>query len=175
VYTLAAGCFLSCRYDLKQLFIGSEGTLGVITGVALACPPRPAAVHVAYLAAPSFAAALRALAAARAMLGEVLSAFEFLDRASLQVALEHLPGASDPLPGSSAPFFLVVETSGACAAHDAAKLGAYLEAALAEGWAQDGVLAASGAQAAALWALREGVTTALRHRGAPAPCNSLQR
>lgn len=88
-----------CRYDLKQLFIGSEGTLGLITAVSILCPPRPAAVNVAFLAVPSFAAATGLLRAARAGLGEVLSAFEFLDAASLEVTLAHLPGARHPLPG----------------------------------------------------------------------------
>lgn len=87
------------RYDLKQLFIGSEGTLGLITAVSILCPPRPAAVDVAFLSVPSFAAATALLRAARAGLGEVLSAFEFLDAASLEVTLAHLPGARHPLPG----------------------------------------------------------------------------
>ena len=84
-----------------------QGTLGVITAVGLLCPPRPKAVHVAYLACPSFDAAQRALAAAKQRLGEVLSAFEFMDRASLDMVLTHLPGAVDPLPGSNDPFYLV--------------------------------------------------------------------
>lgn len=153
-------------YDLKQLFIGSEGTLGIVTAVALLCPPRPAAVNVAYLACPSFEAATRTLVLAKRALGEVLSAFEFLDRASLDVTMQHLPGARDPLPGSSDPFFLVVETSGSDGSHDAAKLEAFLEAAMGEGLVADGVVAQDSAQAAAIWRVREGITEALRHRGA---------
>ena len=153
-------------YDIKQLLIGSEGTLGVITAVALLCPPRPAAVHVAYLACPSFAAATATLALAKRHLGEILSAFEFLDRASLEVTLEYLPGARDPLPGSKAPFFVVVETSGSVASHDEAKVEMFLEAAMAEGVVDDGTIAQDSSQAAAMWKLREGITEALRHRGA---------
>ena len=178
-------------YDVKQLFIGSEGTLGVITGVALACPPAPVAVNVAYLATPSFEAAIETLRLAKQKLGEVLSAFEFLDRASLRVTLKHLPGARNPLSfagldterggGSSSntasrkegeeeeqssPFYLVVETSGSDADHDAAKLERFLERAMDQGVVTNGVVAQDSAQAAGIWRIREGITEALRHRGA---------
>lgn len=153
-------------YDLKQLFIGSEGTLGIVTAVAMLCPPRPTAVHVAYLACPTFAAATETLGLAKRRLGEVLSAFEFLDRASLEVTLKHLPGTRDPLPGSSAPFFLVVETSGSDVGHDASKMEAFLDDAMSTGLVEDGVVAQDSAQAASIWRLREGITEALRHRGA---------
>jgi len=158
-------------YDVKQLFIGSEGTLGVVTKVALSCPPRPLAVNVAYLACPSFEAATRTLGVARTFLNEILSAFEFLDRASLEVTLQHLPGTAgmycrDPLPQSDAPFFVVVETSGSDVAHDGAKIEAFLEAAMAQGYVLDGVVSQDSTQAAALWRIREGITEALRRRGA---------
>jgi len=153
-------------YDLKQLFIGSEGTLGIITQVALLCPPKPQAVNVAYLACPSFAAATASLGVAKQKLGEILSAFEFLDRESLEITLQHLPGARDPLPDSDAPFFLVVETSGSDAVHDASKMESFLDAAMSAGVVVDGAIAQDSAQAASMWKLREGITEALRHRGA---------
>jgi D-2-hydroxyglutarate dehydrogenase len=153
-------------YDLKQLFIGSEGTLGIITQVALLCPPKPQAVNVAYLACPSFAAATAALGVAKQKLGEILSAYEFLDRESLEITLKHLPGARDPLPGSSAPFFLVVETSGSDAVHDASKMESFLDAAMSAGFVVDGAIAQDSAQAASIWKIREGISEALRHRGA---------
>jgi D-2-hydroxyglutarate dehydrogenase len=153
-------------YDLKQLFIGSEGTLGIVTQVALLCPPKPQAVNVAYLACPSFHAATAALGVAKEKLGEVLSAFEFLDRESLEITLKYLPGARDPLPQSSAPFFLVVETSGSDAVHDASKMESFLDAAMTAGHIEDGAIAQDSAQAASMWKLREGITEALRHRGA---------
>ena len=87
-------------YDLKQLFIGSEGTLGVITAVSVLCPPAPQSTSVVYLAVPNFPAALAVLGQARAQLGELLSAFEFLDRGSLEVVVENLPNIRDPLPDS---------------------------------------------------------------------------
>jgi D-2-hydroxyglutarate dehydrogenase len=152
-------------YDLKQLFIGSEGTLGIVTQVALLCPPKPQAVNVAYLACPSFAAATATLGVAKQKLGEILSAFEFLDRESLDITLKYLPGARNPLPESTAPFFLVVETSGSDAAHDASKMESFLDAAMSAGVVIDGVMAQDSIQAAGIWKLREGITEALRHRG----------
>jgi D-2-hydroxyglutarate dehydrogenase len=152
--------------DLKQLFIGAEGALGVVTAVALLAPPRPTAVHVAFLALPDFGAVLAATARARTMLGEVLSAVEFVDRESLELCLEQLDGVRDPLPQTRGRHYLVVETSGSVAAHDREKLESYLEAALGAGEVLDGTVAGDSAQARALWRLREGVTEALVKAGA---------
>ena len=84
-------------YDLGQLFIGSEGTLGVVTGCSLALPPLPSSVHLAFLGLSSFDAVLAAYAAARRHLGETLSAVEFLDRASMDLVVEQQPSTRDPL------------------------------------------------------------------------------
>jgi D-2-hydroxyglutarate dehydrogenase len=153
-------------YDLKQLFIGSEGTLGVVTAVALLCPPRPSSLQVAYLACPSFEAVTQVLAVARRCLGEILSAVEFLDRDSLELTLQYLPGTRDPLPASSAPFYVVLETSGSDSSHDVAKFEKFIETAMQEGCVADGTLAQDTSQAAGIWRIREGITEALRHRGA---------
>ena len=100
-------------YDLKQLFIGAEGTLGVITKVALAAPPRPTATNVVFAGAPSFAAAVAAMRLAKRSLGGALSAFEFLDRASLELVLRELKGTKEPLLGGRKkwPFYVVVEAA----------------------------------------------------------------
>ena len=153
-------------FDLRQLFIGAEGALGVVTAVSLLAPPRPTSVQVAFLAVASFEAVLATLARARASLGEVLSAAEFLDRASLELCVAKLDGARDPLPDTRGAHYMVVETSGSNAAHDREKLDAFLEAALEAGDVLDGTVAADGAQAKALWRLREGVTEALVKSGA---------
>ena len=152
-------------YDLKNLFVGAEGTLGVVTRVALQGAPRPAAVNVAWLACPSYAAVLDALREARASLGEVLSAFELIDSASLSMALAHQPQNRDPLPEAESPFYVLVETSGSVNDHDVAKLEAFVEAAVDSGAISDGVLASSARESAALWELREGISDALTARG----------
>ncbi|GAX81645.1 hypothetical protein CEUSTIGMA_g9073.t1 [Chlamydomonas eustigma] len=87
-------------YDLKQLFIGAEGTLGVITAVAIQCAPRPASVQSVFLACPSFEAVTKVLGTAKTMLAEILSAAEFLDQHCMRVVEEQLEGVSNPLTDS---------------------------------------------------------------------------
>lgn len=83
---------------MKQLFIGGEGTLGIITKVAMLCPIKPSSVQVAYLAVPSFQHAQQVFQKAKQHLGEILSAFEFLDHHSLIMTLKNLPNIKNPLP-----------------------------------------------------------------------------
>jgi FAD/FMN-containing dehydrogenase len=152
--------------DLKQLFIGSEGTLGLITAVTLATPPRPPRPSLALLACPSWAAVRDVLGLARRTLGEALAAAEFMDAPAVGVACARLaPSVRHPLPASAAPYFVLLEAAGVDGAHDAAKMEALLERALASGAAVDGVRADTDAQAAALWAVREGVPIALARAG----------
>ena len=106
---------------------------------------------------PSFEAVLEAYAAARRHLGETLSAVEFLDRASMELVLEHLPGARDPLAAPRCAFYMLVELSGSSAAHDGEKLHSYLEAAMGDGAVLDGTVAMDSAQADAIWAIRESI------------------
>lgn len=170
-------------YDLKQLFIGSEGTLGVITAVAIQCAPKPASVQLAFLSCPSFAAVQQVLRHAKQSLGEILSAVEFLDQESMAMATQHLPGVSNPLAQAGpdaaqqqqqqggggeqgGPFYMLVETQGSHAGHDKEKLEGFLEAVMADGSVADGTLAESQAQAAAIWRVREGITESLVRRGA---------
>ncbi|KTG45569.1 hypothetical protein cypCar_00015720 [Cyprinus carpio] len=96
---LADGRILNCLatlrkdntgYDLKQLFIGSEGTLGVITAVSILCPRKPKAVNVAFLGCSSFQQLLETFQCCRGMLGEILSAFEFLDASCMSLLEKHL-------------------------------------------------------------------------------------
>jgi FAD/FMN-containing dehydrogenase len=83
-------------YDLKHLFIGAEGTLGVITAAVLKLFPRPQSSATAIVAIPDPAIAVRLLAHVRAACGDTLSAFEFISRSSLDIVLRHVPGAVDP-------------------------------------------------------------------------------
>ena len=82
-------------YDIKQLFIGAEGTLGLITKVAIQLPTRPKAVNLAFLASESFDAVLDTFRFAKAGLGEIMSAFEFLDGSSMQVTEEQVSKLSN--------------------------------------------------------------------------------
>jgi FAD/FMN-containing dehydrogenase len=157
-------------YDLKQLFIGAEGTLGVVTAVSLLAPARPASVQVAFLALSDFAAVLATAARARRELSEVCSAVEFLDRASLELCLEKLDGARDPLPLTRGGQYMVIEASGSNAEHDREKLESFLQNALESGEVLDGTVAADTTQARALWRLREGVTEALVKTGVVYKC-----
>merc|ERR1712107_799112 len=112
-------------YDLKQLFIGSEGSLGVVTGVSINTPVKPSSVNVAFLACPSYEDVVKTFRSAKRELGEILSAFEFLDALTLDTVLEHLPGARHPLESES-PFYVLFETAGSNDEHDKDKLETYL-------------------------------------------------
>ncbi|CAM9019626.1 unnamed protein product [Wickerhamomyces anomalus] len=112
-------------YDLKQLFIGSEGTLGVITGVSILCPPRPQSFNVAFLGVESYEAVKTTFKSAKRELGEILSAFELMDSNSQVLAKEHLK-TTHPLEDEH-PFYVLIETSGSDATHDQEKLEKFLE------------------------------------------------
>jgi len=142
----------------------------VVTAVSLLAPARPASVQVAFLALPDFAAVLATAARARSELNEVLSAIEFLDRQSLELCLEKLEGARDPLPQTRGGHYMVIETSGSNAEHDREKLEAFLQNALESEQVLDGTVAADTTQARALWRLREGVTEALMKTGVVYKC-----
>lgn len=148
-------------YDLKQLFIGSEGTLGVITKVALLCAPFPQSINTAFLALSTFEGALGTLRLAKEMLGEILSAFEYLDETCMRITLQCLPSTRNPLPSTLAPFYVLVETRGSNRKHDTDKLEAFLEEAMASGLVLDGAVAQDSSQASSFWHIREGITEAL--------------
>ncbi|XP_064341456.1 D-2-hydroxyglutarate dehydrogenase, mitochondrial isoform X2 [Camelus dromedarius] len=168
---LADGTILNCLtslrkdntgYDLKQLFIGSEGTLGVITAVSILCPPKPSAVNVAFLGCPGFAEVLQTFSTCRQKLGEILSAFEFMDAECMKLVELHLRLAS---PVRESPFYVLIETSGSGAGHDAEKLSDFLEQVLGSGLVTDGTLATDQRRIKMLWSLRERITEALSRDG----------
>lgn len=153
-------------YDIKQLLIGAEGTLGFVTVAALKLVPRPQSVATAFVGLASPAAALALLARVRAATGDAIDSFELMPRDGLDLVFAHIPDTRDPLAAAHLWYVLVEATS--ARADD--PLGTLLEAALAAaieaGEADDAVVAASEAQRAALWKLRETLPEAERVDGA---------
>jgi len=137
-------------YDLKQLFLGAEGTLGVITAAVLRLYPKPAAGATAWIALDSAVEAVELLAALRERLGERISAFELVSRTCLEAVLSHVPGARDPL-GAPHPWYVLAQFA------DTEDLQTRVEQALAD---REAVIAQSVEQARSLWRIRESIPEA---------------
>jgi D-lactate dehydrogenase (cytochrome) len=152
-------------YDLKQLFIGGEGTLGIITAATLKLFPRPREVETAFCAIPHPQAAVELLAIARAATGDAVSAFELLPRIGLEFVCRHIPGCSDPLSAPSPWYVLIELTSAREGGELRAALEIMLEKALELGLVTDAVLASSKEQRSALWRLRESLPEAQKFEG----------
>jgi FAD/FMN-containing dehydrogenase len=152
-------------YDLKQIFIGSEGTLGVVTAACLRLFPRPDVAVTALAAVPSPEAAVKLLSVMRGHTGGMLSAFELIPRIALEFVTRHIEGTRDPLAAPS-PWYVLMEATGGAHANLAASFEDGLAAAMTDGRADDAVVASSTAQAAALWKLRESISESQKREGA---------
>ena len=141
-------------YDLRNLLIGSEGTLAIITRAVLRLRPKPTAVSTAFCGVPSYEAVTRLLAGAQARLPSGVSAFEVMWPSYYDFVIERLPELRAPLAGRHA-FYVLLESSGADAGGQAEAFEGFLGSLLEGGTLEDAALATSEADAAAFWAIRD--------------------
>ncbi len=151
-------------YELKSLFMGAEGTLGVITAAVVKLFPTPTEKQTAWLAVRDADAACRLLGLARRLSGDSVTSFEYISRASLDLVLANVEGTTDPLDGGE--HFVLMELSSPAPEGSLREVTeTVLEQGMAERLVDDGTLAESGPQRSALWRLREAIPEAEKHVG----------
>eukprot|EP01138_Halocafeteria_seosinensis_P011454 gb/GECG01011699.1/.p1 GENE.gb/GECG01011699.1/~~gb/GECG01011699.1/.p1 ORF type:complete len:534 (+),score=57.20 gb/GECG01011699.1/:1-1602(+) len=156
-------------YDLKQLFIGAEGTLGIVTKVAIQTAPRAPYRNVALLGYNNFEDVVASLPLLREGASEILSGVEFIDRSALDIVLNNKAlcnnyGYREPL-AEKYPYYIIVETRGSDPNHDMEKLEKTLQHSLDSSKALDGILATDESQKNQLWGIRESVPVAISEAG----------
>ncbi len=151
-------------YDLRDLFVGSEGTLGIVTAATLRLFPEPCERGVALVAVPDLAALLPFFQLAQQRAGSTMTAFEFMCADILSFVIRHIPGTRMPL-ATAAPWYVLIEISGATPGSASSALESLLTDAVSSELASDAVIAGSLSQAAELWKLREAASEAQKGEG----------
>ena len=154
-------------YDLRDLFIGSEGTLGIITAATMKLYPQPAASLTAWAAVPSMEHAVQLLALAHKQLGAGLTGFEVMGRFALSLVNKHMPQLRVPfIDQADVPYGVLLENSDSeSEEHARARFEALLETAFDAGCVTDAVVAENIAQAHQLWHIRESIPLAQAEEG----------
>ncbi len=154
-------------YDLRHLFVGSEGTLGIITAATMKLFPRPAAQLTAWAAVPTLEQAVFLLSLAQQHLDAGLTGFEVMGRPALELVARHLPQLRVPLLAEmDSPWFVLLEnTDSESEDHARERFEALMAAALTAGCIQDAVVAQSQSQALMLWEVRESISHAQSQEG----------
>ena len=148
-------------YSIKNLMIGSEGTLGIITKISLLCYPKYKSTNVVYVKLNDFSNIQTLYVCAKQYLGEILSAFEFMDKESLKCVLT-IKNLQDPF-NELGSFYVLIETLGSDEEHDKQKIERFLDKILSDNLVSDGIMAQDETQIKSLWSLRENISESLSH------------